>query len=165
MDRGIDAPTAAGVLTLMMIVSILGRIGIGKVADAIGGVRALLLASATQTALIFWFTQAATPAGFYIVAVLFGLGYGGVIPAYAVIIRELVEPGRVGRVTGLVMLFGNIGMGTGGFLGGALYDWSGTYTLSFASGALAGMVNLAIAASLLAYLRARQPALAPARAA
>lgn len=165
MDRGVDASTAAGVLTLMMMVSILGRVGIGKVADAIGGVRALLLASATQTALIFWFTQVATPAGFSIVAVLFGVGYGGVIPAYAVIIRELVAPGRVGRVTGLVMLFGNVGMGTGGFLGGALYDWSGSYTLSFGAGAAAGVVNLAIAGSLLAFLRARTSALAPAQAA
>jgi MFS family permease len=164
-DRGIDAPTAAAVLTLMMIVSIVGRVGIGKLADAIGGPRALFLASATQTALIFWFTRAGTPAGFYLVAVLFAVGYGGVIPAYAIIIRELVPPGRVGRLTGTVMFFGNIGMGTGGFLGGALYDWSGSYTLSFGTGAVAGMVNLAIVGSLLAYLRSRQPLLAPVRAA
>ncbi len=165
MDRGIDAQTAASVLTVMMIVSVIGRVGIGKVADAIGGVRALFLASATQTLLIFWFTRVGLPAGFYVVAVIFAVGYGGVIPAYAIIIRELIPPGRVGRITGLVMFFGNVGMGTGGFLGGALYDWSGGYTLSFATGAAAGLVNLAIVGTLLAYLRARQPALAPARAA
>ncbi len=165
MDKGIDAQTAAAVLTVMMSVSVIGRVGIGKVADAIGGTRALFLASATQTALIFWFTQVGQPAGLYIVAVLFAVGYGGVIPAYAIIIRELVPPRKVGRVTGLVMFFGNVGMGTGGFLGGLLYDWSGSYTLSFGTGAVAGLVNLAIVGTLLVYLRARQPDLVPARAA
>jgi MFS family permease len=164
-DRGIDAPTAASILPLMMGVSIVGRVGLGKVADAIGGVRALLLASATQTALIFWFTRVGTPASFYVVAILFAVGYGGVIPAYAIIIRELVPPGLVGRVNGTVMFFGNVGMGTGGFLGGAFYDWSGSYTLSYASGAVAGLANLVLIGLLLAYLRGRPPVLAAARAA
>jgi MFS family permease len=165
MDRGIDAPTAATILTVMMMVSITGRVGIGKVADAIGGVRALFLASATQTALIFWFTRMGSPASFYIAAVLFAVGYGGVIPAYAIIVRELVPARRVGVLMGVVMFFGNIGMGLGGFLGGVLFDWTGSYTVPFGAGAVAGIVNLAIVGFLLTYLRAQSPVLATARAA
>jgi MFS family permease len=130
-DAGIDAQSAATILTLMMTVSVVGRIGIGKVADLIGGTRALFLASLTQTALIFWFTQVQTLQGFYAVAVIFAVGYGGVIPAYTIIVREMIPPGMVGRITGTVMFFGNTGMALGGFLGGALFDWRGTYLLSY----------------------------------
>ncbi|HEX7928253.1 MAG TPA: MFS transporter, partial [bacterium] len=153
------------VLTVMMMVSIIGRVGIGKVADAIGGVRALFLGSATQTVLIFWFTRMSTSMSFYITAVMFAVGYGGVIPAYAIIVRELVPARRVGVIMGIVMFFGNIGMGLGGFLGGALFDWTGSYNTPFGMGAVVGTVNLVIVGSLMVYLRARQPVLTPARAA
>jgi MFS family permease len=164
-DRGVEAQTAAGILTVLMVVSVIGRVGIGRVADWIGGIRALLLASATQTAMIFWFTQASSPLGYYVIAVAFAIGYGGVIPAYAVILREVLPPGRVGASMGLVMFFGNLGMATGGFLGGALFDWSGSYLLPFATGAAAGVVNLAVVAALLLYVRGQHPAPAAAQAA
>ena len=158
-DVGISGPTAAGIFSAMLLTSIVGRVGIGKLADYIGGIRALLLASAGQTVMIFWFSQMTAPAGFYLIAVLFGLGYGGVIPAYAIIIREYFTLHRVGMTVGLVFFFGNLGMGLGGFLGGFLFDLSGTYTLSYATGAATGTVNLLIVGSLLYFLSTQRPAL------
>ena len=159
-DVGISGTTAAGIFSAMMLTSIVGRVGIGKLADYIGGIRALLLASAGQTVMIFWFTQMTTPPGFYLIAVLFGLGYGGVIPAYAIIIREYFPLHRVGMTVGLVFFFGNLGMGLGGFLGGLLFDLSGTYTFSYATGAATGTVNLLIVGSLLYFLSTQRPSLA-----
>ena len=159
-DVGISGTTAAGIFSAMMLTSIVGRVGIGKLADYIGGIRALLLASAGQTVMIFWFTQMTTPPGFYLIAALFGLGYGGVIPAYAIIIREYFPLHRVGMTVGLVFFFGNLGMGLGGFLGGLLFDLSGTYTLSYATGAATGTVNLLIVGSLLYFLSTQRPSLA-----
>jgi MFS family permease len=158
-DNGIPPETAAVILGLMMAVSIIGRVGVGKVADLIGGVRALLLASAIQTVFIFWFTQMRSPAGFYLISVLFGIGYGGVIPSYAIIVREQLPVHSMGRWVGLVFFFGNLGMGSGGYLGGLLFDLSGSYTLPFAAGAAAGVLNLVVVGSLLFFLNSRTAAL------
>jgi MFS family permease len=149
---------AAGVLAALMTSSIVGRVGIGRVADALGGIRALLLASGIQTAMIFWFAQVSTLPGLLLIAVLFGLGYGGVIPCYAIIIRELIPLHRVGVSTGLVFFFGNVGMALGGYLGGVFHDLSGAYPASYAAGALAGALNLVIVGALLLATRARQSA-------
>lgn len=155
-DHGISAKTAANIFGVMMVFSMISRVGVGKLADMIGGIRALLVCSATQTMFIFWFTQMYSPPGFYVIAVLFGIGYGGVIPAYAIIVREQLPVHGVGGAVGLVFLFGNVGMGGGGYLGGLLYDLSGSYTLSYAVGTAAGVANLLVVGSLLIYLGKRR---------
>jgi MFS family permease len=163
VEAGFSALQGATVLAVLMSMSIIGRVGIGTVADRVGGVRALLLASGVQTAMIFWFSQVSTLPGLLLIAVAFGIGYGGVIPSYAIIIRELIPLNRVGRSMGMVFFCGNVGMSLGGYLGGLLYDLSGAYPLSFAAGATAGVVNLLIVGSLLLAIRARQaPAPVPA---
>ena len=156
VEGGFGPTQAALVLGVLMSVSIVGRVGVGRLADAVGGIRSLLLASGVQTITIFWFAQMSTLPGLLLIAVLFGLGYGGVIPSYAIIIRELIPVHRVGATTGLVFFFGNVGMSLGGYLGGLLYDLSGGYQASYAAGALAGVANLAIVGSLLFVTRTRQ---------
>jgi len=153
LERGIAPAEAAMVLGLMMGTSVVGRIGIGKIADHLGGLRSLLLASGAQTAVIFWFSQVGALPGFYTVAILFALGYGGVVPSYAIIIRELMPANKVGVSMGTIFFFGNLGMALGGYLGGLLYDLSGTYTLSYSAGTVAGLLNLMIVSFLLARAR------------
>jgi MFS family permease len=160
LDAGISAQAAASVLTVLMVFSIVGRVGIGKVADAIGGMRALWLASFGQTVTIFWFTQVHSLAGLYLVALFYAPAFGGVIPAYTIVVRDLVPAHQVGGVTGWVFFLSNIGMGLGAFLGGSLFDWTGTYSVPFATGALAGTANLVMIGWL--YLRIRRLHNAPA---
>ncbi len=157
-DQGLASDTAARIFSVLMLTSIVGRVGIGKIADHIGGIRALLLSSGIQTTMIFWFTQMDSSPGLFLIAVLFGLGYGGVIPSYAITLREMIPIHRVGRAVGILFFFANIGMGTGGFLGGLLFDISGTYTISFSIGAMTGAINLIIVGSLLYYLHTRKAA-------
>ena len=88
------------------------------------------------------------------------MGYGGVVPSYAIIVRERIPVHRVGRCMGMVFFFGNVGMASGGYLGGVLYDWSGGYPVAYAVGAAAGLVNLSIVGTLLLHLR-RVTALEP----
>jgi MFS family permease len=156
-DVGLADQSAAFVLSLLMIGGLIGRVGSGKVADLIGGVGTLLLASGIQTLTIFWFSQVNDLYGFYSLALLFGVGYGGVMPSYAVIIRELVPSKVSGRSLGIVYCFGNIGMGLGGYFGGLLFDFSGDYTLTFSLGAITGLINLIFIGFLLYYMRAREP--------
>lgn len=158
-DKGIAAGPAASVLSVLMLTSMVGRIGIGKVADYIGGIPCLLLSSGIQTVMIFWFTQMETVPGFYLIAVLFGVGYGGVIPSYAIILRELMPAHRVGSSVGTVMFFANMGMATGGFVGGRFFDLTGGYTLSYATGALTGALNLIVIGTLFFHYTTRRATL------
>ena len=130
----------------------ISRVGVGKLADMIGGLRSLLVCSAIQTAFVFWFTQTQSPGGFYLIAALFGLGYGGVIPAYAMIVRERLPVHRVGGAVGLVFFFGNVGMGGGAYLSGLLFDWSGSYVLPSAVATGAGVANMLVVGALLIML-------------
>jgi MFS family permease len=156
-DAGIGAESAAAVLSLMMIGGFVGRIGSGKISDHIGGMRTLLLASGIQTLTVFWYSQLGDIAAFYILALLFGVGYGGVMPSYAIIIHEMVPANLAGRALGIVYFLGNVGMGLGGYFGGLLYDVSGAYTLTFALGVPVGVINLTIIGSLWYFIRTRTP--------
>jgi MFS family permease len=154
-DRGFDPQTAAGVLSAIMIAGVFGRIATGKVADRIGGLHAYILASAAQTVLVFWFTQLGSLAGLYVLAVLFGLGYSGVMTCIVVCVREMTPLQRNGVSLGIVSLFAWVGMGLGGWQGGFFFDLTGAYTVSYGNAALAGVVNLIILESLRRYIKQR----------
>lgn len=156
-DAGIDAESAAAVLSLIMIGGFVGRVGAGKVSDHIGGLRTLLLAAGTQTVMVFWFSQFDGMVGLYVLALAFGVGYGGVMPSYAIIIREYIPANLSGRALGIVYFLGNVGMGLGGYFGGLLFDLGGTYTLTFALGVPVGVINLMIIGTLWRAMRARPP--------
>lgn len=158
-DRGIDPQVAAGVLSTIMIAGLFGRIMFGKIADYIGGLRAYFLSSLSQTVLVFWFSRLHTTSAFYILAVLFGLGYSGVMTCVWVCIREMIPPERGSLALGVTSLFAMIGMGLGGYQGGFFFDLTGSYTYSFANAALAGVVNLVIVGSLVLYAKRKQEVL------
>jgi MFS family permease len=95
----------------------------------------------------------------YLAAALFGLGYGGILPCYPVIVRELLPAAEAGRRTGLVLLCAGGGMALGSWLGGALFDLTGTYRTAFLIGVAFNLGNLALIGGLIARTRPR-PALA-----
>ena len=84
---------------------------VGLLADSIGGLRALFIFCGAQAAMLAAFTTVDGLVALYAVAILFGLGYGGIFPVYAVAIRELMPVTEAGRRTGLVFLFGALSMG------------------------------------------------------
>lgn len=152
-DLGVSMERAASVLTVVMLCGALGRLAFGRVADRAGPLYSYILASLGQTVFVFWFTQAPSLAGLYALAVGYGLFFGGVSMSALLTIRSLVPTRIAGTSIGLVSLFGWVGMGLGGYLGGVLFDWSGSYLASFALAAVAGVVNLAILTSLFLRLR------------
>lgn len=109
-----------------------------------GGIRADVVAAATQTAVVFWFTQMSSLTGFYILAVLFGLANSGVMTCLMVCVQDTIPVHRRGMAIGIITLFAWIGMGLGGFQGGVFFDRTGTYAVSYANAALSGVVNLLI---------------------
>jgi MFS family permease len=147
-DLGFGIERSASVLTVLMLTGALGRLVFGRIADRYGPLQSYILASLGQTAFVFWFVQAPTLASLYPIAVGFGLCFGGVMTGFLLTIRSLVPSRMAGTAMALASMFGWVGMGLGGYFGGVLFDWTGTYTAAFAGAAVAGTINVVILMSL-----------------
>ncbi len=159
-DLGFDPARGAEVLSLMLACSALASfLGVGFLGGRFGGLRAIFVFSSTQALLLAALAFVDSLAAIYVAGALFGLGYGGVLPCYPVIVRELLPAAEAGRRTGLVLLCAGAGMALGSWLGGALFDLTGTYRTAFLIGVAFNLGNLAIIGSLIARTRLR-PALA-----
>jgi MFS family permease len=161
-DRGIELEDAASVVFLMLMVAVLGRVAFGKLADMIGPIRAWWTASCWQTVLVFLFVQLETLDAFYLFAVVYGFGYAGVMTGVIVCVRALTPFSQRATALGVVTFFAWIGHAVGGYQGGLFFDLTGTYTLSYASAAMAGVINLIIVGSLYMAIVRRRVALATA---
>jgi MFS family permease len=143
-DRGISPQIAASVLMVLMTAGIIGRILGGVSGERFGALPAYIFFSLGQTVLAFLFPHIAGLTGLYILAVMFGVLYSGDMVSIPYCLRVMLPAAFAGRglsiVTGLAM----VGMGLGGYIGGALYDFTGEYTWSFAAASLAGTANLII---------------------
>lgn len=158
---GLSAFTAAWVLAIMNVSSIVGRIYWGLFADRYGGRLALMLTLFLQGALILWLINAQDPVLFFLYALLWGFGYGGVGTQYGIVSREiygarLFGPGYSGQ-NGFAM----VGMALGGFIGGYLYDLSGNYVTSWMLSFVSGVISSLLALDLLAQEERTRTAPAP----
>ncbi len=143
-DAGFSPEIAAGALTVMMLAGALGRMGAGKISDLIGPLRTYTMASLGQTAMVIWFPHIETLFGVYLLAVVFGFTYSGVMACMVISVNTMVEIRVSARSWAIVGFFAWIGMGLGSYMGGALFDLTGGYDWSFAFAAGMGAINLAI---------------------
>ena len=150
LDLGFDAVHGARMLALMLGFGVVSRMVSGWISDRVGGLKTLLLGSALQGLVIFAYLFAGGLAALYVLAIAFGLSQGGIVPSYTMIIRALFPAGEAGWRIGLTMLFTITGMALGGWLAGALYDLTGDYTASILAALGFNVLNLGIAAWLLA---------------
>ncbi|WP_353474905.1 MFS transporter [Salipiger sp. H15] len=165
---GATGPEAGGVLFVMMLTAIAGRVAFGKLADVIGALPAYLAASAWQTALVYVFIQIDDIGMFYLFAPIYGFGYAGVMTGVLTSIRALIPAWCRAGASGIIIAFAWGGHGLGGWLGGTFFDRTGSYDLTFGVAALAGVMNLALILTLWALVlrgrshptRPEKPALA-----
>ena len=157
IDLGFDASHGARMLALMLGCGVVSRLVSGWLSDRVGGLKALLTGSALQALVIFGFLFADGLTALYVLAVAFGLSQGGIVPSYTIIVRTLFPAGEAGWRIGTTMLFTVSGMALGGWLAGALYDLTGSYTASILAALGFNLLNLAIASWLIARDR-MQPA-------
>ena len=139
---------AGGPLLLMLITAIGGRIFFGRLADIIGPLKAWMVATAWQTALMLGFMFLGTMQAFWIFVVLYGFGYGGVMTGVLVSVRALTPASRRASATGIVLSFAWLGHAAGGWQGGVVFDLTGAYFWAFANAAIFGLINLAIIAAV-----------------
>ena len=152
-DLGFGPQAAASLLSVALFASMASRILGGALADRIGGLRTLFLGSAVQCAMLAVIAFERDLWTLYAVCLVYGLGYGGVIAMYAYVIREYFPVKGLARRMAWVYLFGTFGMAAGGWVGGRIFDATGSYRDAFLTGVAINLVNLVIVGSLI--LRAR----------
>jgi len=131
-------------LSLMLGFGIISRIGSGFVADRIGGLATLLLGAALQGLALLLYLAFDGLASLYVISALFGLFQGGIVPSYAIIVREYFPAGEAGERVGMVLMATLFGMALGGWLSGAIFDFTGTYQAAFANGLAWNLVTVSI---------------------
>ena len=139
---------AAGLLSTLMISAVFGRVFFGVIADRTGGLFTYFAASLIQTSTVFWFSQTESVLALYVISVIFGFGFAGVMTSLLICAREAAPLRITGFALATVSTTGWIGMGIGGYQGGYFYDVTGDYTLSYGASAIAGLINLSIVGSL-----------------
>ena len=143
-DSGFSLDQATTVLMVLMLSGALGRILGGRLGDLIGALPSYVVMSAGQTLSVFWFPFLDSTAAIYLIAVVFGFTYSGVMSAILVCTRMMVSAKFAARAMSITSFFGWFGMGAGGFMGGYLFDLTGNYDLSFIGAMVVGCINVAI---------------------
>ena len=158
-DLGYGPARGAEMLSLMLGCGIVSRVSFGFISDRIGGLRTLLLGSALQGVALLLFLPFDGLVSLYAISALFGLFQGGIVPSYAIIVREYFPPHEAGERVGAVITATLFGMALGGWLSGAIYDLTGSYRAAFLNGIGFNLLNVSIAVFLLRRSRP-EPALA-----
>jgi MFS family permease len=158
-DLGYGPARGAEMLSAMLGFGIISRIASGFIADRIGGLWTMLLGSALQGVALLLYLLFDGLTSLYVVSALFGLFQGGIVPMYAIIVREYFPPQGSGTRVGLLIMSTIVGMALGGWMSGAIFDMTGSYWQAFANGLLWNLVNVTIVVFLL-MRRGRVPAYA-----
>ncbi len=157
-DLGYGTAAGARMLSLMLGLGVVSRVGFGFVADRIGGLGTLLIGSLLQMTALVLYLGFDGLASLYVISGLFGLFQGGIVPSYAVIVREYFPAREAGARIGAVLTATMLGMALGGWMSGALYDLTGSYRAAFANGIAWNVMNATIALLLVWRAGGRAPA-------
>ena len=152
---GYGPAVGAEMLSLMLLGGVVSRVVSGLVADKLGGIRTLLIGSVLQCIALFLFLPYNGMVSLYIISMLFGLSQGGIVPSYALVVREYMPPKEAGARVGFVLMMTIMGMALGGWMSGWIYDATGNYQLAFVNGILWNGLNIAILLLLLNRSRPR----------
>jgi MFS family permease len=148
-DLGYGVARGAEMLSMMLGFGIVSRIASGFIADKIGGVRTLLLGSLLQGLALFMYLWFDGLISLYVISALFGLFQGGIVPSYAIIVREYFSPREAGMRVGIVLMATLVGMALGGWMSGKIFDLTGSYQAAFLNGLAWNLLNVSIATWLL----------------
>jgi MFS family permease len=144
LDLGYGVARGAEMLSVMLAAGVVSRIASGFLADRIGGVRTLLIGSVAQALSLVFYIPFDGLASLYVVSFIFGLSQGGIVPCYAIIVREYMPASEAGRRVGIVIMSTILGMALGGWMSGWIYDLTGSYAAAFLNGIAWNLLNIAV---------------------
>jgi MFS family permease len=148
-DLGYGAARGAEMLSLMLGLGVISRLASGLIADRIGGVGTLVLGSTLQCIALLFYLPFDGLVSLYVVSALFGLSQGGIVPSYALVVREYFPAREAGTRVSLVLMSTVAGMAIGGWMSGEIYDFTGSYQAAFLNGIAFNLLNMAVAYWLL----------------
>jgi MFS family permease len=148
-DLGHGPARGAQMLSLMLGFGIVSRLASGWICDRIGGRWTLLASSSLQALALVLFLPFENLPALYTLSALFGLFQGGLVPSYAVIVREFYPPQEAGVRVSIVITSTVFGMALGGWMSGLIFDLTGSYQTAFVNGILWNLLNIGIAIGLL----------------
>jgi MFS family permease len=154
-DLGYGASNGAVMLSLMLGFGVVSRIGSGFLADRLGGLMTLLIGSIAQMSALALYLTMDGLTSLYVISSLFGLFQGGLVPSYAIIVRENFPARETGSRVGMVLMMTLLGMGLGGWMSGVIFDRTGSYAAAFANGVAWNIGHLLI--TLFLMLRTLSP--------
>jgi MFS family permease len=154
-DLGYGVARGAEMLSLMMGFGIISRIGSGFLADRIGGLRTLLIGSIAQAFALLFYLFFDSLTSLYLISAMFGLFQGGIVPSYAIIVREAMPAREAATRVGIVIFASVFGMSFGGWVSGVIFDATGSYAAAFANGLAWNVLNMSIVVGLLIRARGR----------
>ncbi|MEP2031514.1 MAG: MFS transporter [Paracoccaceae bacterium] len=157
---GYGPAVGAEMLSLMLLGGVVSRVISGVLADQLGGMMTLLIGSGLQCIALFLYLPYDTLVSLYLVSLIFGLSQGGIVPSYALIVREYMPAREAGARVGFVMMMTILGMALGGWMTGWIYDLTGSYQAAFLNGIAWNALNIAIVVMLMMRGRSRQAAIA-----
>jgi MFS family permease len=140
-DLGYGVARGADMLALMMGFGIVGRVGSGFIADRIGGLPTLMLGSALQGVALILYLLYDGLISLYVISAVFGLFQGGIVPSYAIIVREYFPAKEAGTRVGVILMASLFGMALGGWMSGYIFDLTGSYRAAFFNGLAWNAVN------------------------
>lgn len=153
VDLGYGPAVGGQMLSLMLLGGVGSRLISGIISDRIGGVRTLLIGSIAQTLALMLYIPSGGLTSLYVVSLVFGLSQGGIVPSYAVIVREYLPAREAGTKVGFVMMTTIIGMAIGGWMSGWIFDISGSYLMAFVNGIAWNLLNVGIMLMILTRTR------------
>ena len=156
VDMGYGPAVGGQMLSLMLLGGVASRLVSGLVADRLGGVMTLLIGSGLQCLALFLYLPAGGLVSLYVVSMIFGLAQGGIVPSYALVVREYMPSHEAGRRVGFVLMMTILGMALGGWMSGWIYDMTGSYQMAFINGIVWNGVNIAIMVLILTRTRPRR---------
>jgi MFS family permease len=148
-DLGFGATQGAQMLSLMLSAGIVSRLVSGWISDHLGGLLTLLIGSLLQMLALLLFLPFKGLVPLYVISGLFGLFQGGIVPCYALIVREYFTPQEAGARVGTVLMATLFGMALGGWMSGAIFDWTGSYQAAFLNGIAFNLLNAGVVIFLL----------------
>ncbi len=160
-DLGYGAAAGAEMLRIMLFTGVVSRLISGVIADRIGGVGTLILGSTLQCLALIFYLPFDGLMSLYVVSALFGLSQGGIVPSYALIVRDNFPAHQAGLRISLVLTATVMGMALGGWMSGVIFDLTGSYEMAFLNGIAWNVINMGIALWLLLRRLPRTPMLKP----
>lgn len=157
VDLGYGPAVGGQMLSLMLLGGVVSRLISGLVADRLGGVMTLLIGSGLQCLALFLYLPAGGLVSLYTVSMIFGLAQGGIVPSYALVVREYMPSQEAGQRVGFVLMMTILGMALGGWMSGWIFDVTGSYQMAFINGIIWNFLNIAIMAMILMRTRPRKP--------